>query len=676
MITDQFPAVDIVLFEGVPTFTVELRPLARLARISGELVGLYQGHMPMVLRVIGGTVENNTVNVHYAGPGWTISDQIRRITPGLFHCQRTWRNESNRGQEVVLTCGLERLTDVSFYMIPAVSYNGNHWGGGLEPKGLLDASLLSSQKVTCLGKGRWVFGGDRSSLPACTITEGNGYVVGLYAAPEDASHAACSLEPVVDGMIHWLYWPLQEQPRTYIRRDAYAPGISHTLHLDAGSSCTRSFFIAIHRSSGFHHGYCTILDEAWAQFYHEVPARYPPQQLWALGIQFAKESLWVESDEFVGFSIGLTLQDGQWVQRPFWRYEIGWCGQGAGLAVALLQDYLWHGDEDSWRRGEAALDFWMNRGRFPNGLFYTNFDYALEGILNPPLDTCNLGWGAYHYLCAWEMAEKASRPRPEWLNMGLGVCNFFSRHAAPDGKLGRFWNAEGHLLDVDGTIGSFLIWPLIKAYRITHERSYLQAAEQAYRAYAEDDLARVQCTAGALDTDCIDKESAWPLLIAGLDLYEVTGNPYYLCQAELAAYYMASWQRHYTLTYPNDTPAAEMGYDTFGGTSVSVQHHHLDPWGALLALGWLRLAAITGKEIWRQRALATWHQSTMGLSDGSLTLKGITRPPGGQDEGFFHTRWGGEPGDVSDWLVAWPTALRLITLMHWPKWNDLEFKAG
>jgi len=113
-------------------------------------------------------------------------------------------------------------------------------------------------------------------------------------------------------------------------------------------------------------------------------------------------------------------------------------------------------------------------------------------------------------------------------------------------------------------------------------------------------------------------------------------------------------------------------YDTFGGTSVSVQHHHLDPWAALIALGWLRLSRATGKSIWRERATAAWRQATIGVSDGSLILKGVVRPAGGQDEGFYHTRWGGPPGGVSDWLVAWPSAFRLITLYHWSHWDDLE----
>ena len=41
--------------------------------------------------------------------------------------------------------------------------------------------------------------------------------------------------------------------------------------------------------------------------------------------------------------------------------------------------------------------------------------------------------------------------------------------------------------------------------------------------------------------------------------------------------------------------------------------------------------------------------------------QGKLRPEGSQGEGYFHTRWA-EPFDVSEWLVAWPTAFRLEVL--------------
>ncbi len=602
--------------------------------------------------------------ITYAGQGWRVTDRIERVADGEFLCERTWCNESAQSEHVVLSLSIEHPGRDLAYVIPAVNYNGNGWGRGQEPKGLYDSADA--------GQALWVFGGDRGSVPACTISEDARCAVALHGVPEDAAQSGCALEPLSAGLRHWLFWPLQEWPRTYTRRDVYAPAIRNTVELPPGASCTRRFLVLIKPAPHRHGGTAAILDTAWARFRKYVPAVHSPEQLWALGVRFAKECLWVESDQFVGFSIGLTWQDGRWVQHPDVRYEIGWCGQNGGFATLLLQDYLWSGSEDSWRRGAAVLDFWADHGRFANGLLVTHFEDKLNGVANPELDTCNLGHGAYQFLLASTLAERARRPQPRWRETGLGICDFFTRHALANGKLGRSWYADGEIGEADGTSGCSLVWALAQAYRLTGARRYLDTAVRAYRAYAEDDLARWQCTAGALDTDCVDKETAFALLLPGLDLYEITGDRYYLEQAEAAAYYLASWQWHYNLDYAAGTPAAAMGYATYGGTSVSVQHHHLDPWGALIALGWLRLGRSAGKPIWTERAAAAWRQATIGVSDGTLALKGSVRPAGGQDEGFYHTRWGGAPGDVSDWLVAWPAAFRMITLQGWDEWDILR----
>jgi hypothetical protein len=637
--------------------------------------------MGVTLERTGQVAGEGAPDVEYAGWGWTASDHITQTAPGRWTCDRTWRNASDTAQEVVLGCEIEHPGADPFYLIPAVSYNGNHWGGGSEPKGLIDTAGGAGQP--------WVFGGDRASVPGCTISESDGWMVALYGAEQDAAASGCSLAPIEGpaprtGIVHRLYWPLEEGPRTYVARDRYAPAVRSMLRLAPGEACSRTFYVVIAPAPTPRQGYAAVLDDAWARCYHDVPARFTPGQLWHLGIRFAKESLWVETDDFVGFTIGLTRQDGRWVQHPGRRYEIGWCGQNAGLAAALLQDYVWSGDVDSWRRGAAVLNFWSMHARLDNGLFYTHYDDKLAGVPDPDLDTCNLGHGAYQFLLASELAEQAGQPRRAWREMGLAACEFFVHHALPNGKLGRAWGVDGRCKAADGTIGCSMVWPLAKAYRMTGRPEFLQTAERAYHAYADDDLARLACTAGALDTDCIDKETAFPLLVAGLDLFEITGDEYYLAAAERAAYYLATWQWHYRGIYPPGSPAAALGYDTFGGTSVSVQHHHLDPWAALIALGWLRLAQFTGRVIWRERATAAWRQSTIGVSDGALAIWGVLRPAGAQDEGFYHTRWSGShggaeyaggphgpAGGVSDWLVAWPAAFRLITLMHWRQWGDL-----
>lgn len=668
--TTNSPEITLTMRDGVLTFAADAQAVAQQLPPAIAVTGLHGGASPLRLSVATAAISAAPVaaaTVEYSGDGWAVTDRIEQSAPGQFRVERLWRNLSAQAQEVVLSCELLHLGDDLFSLIPAVSYNGNRWGGGREPKGFYDESGERPRT--------WVFGGDRVSVPGCTISQGAGYAVALYTTPDAAAHSGCSMQRGAQGLRHGLMWPLQEAPSSYVRRDSYGPGIHTTEHLDPGAACTRTFFVVISPVTEPHGGYGAVLDAAWERFYHHVPAQHSPQQLWSLGVRFAKEQLWVESDEFVGFSIGLTLRDGAWVQRPDWRYEIGWCGQNAGLAAMLLQDFLWHGDEESWRRGAATLDHWSQTGRLASGLFYTNFDHKLAGIANPELDTCNLGHGAYHFLLASELAEKAGRPRALWRETGLAACDFFVEHALPNGKLGKLWTGQGECQDPDGTIGCSVVWPLTKAYRMTGNDAYLHTAMRAYRAYADDDLAQLRCTAGALDTDCIDKETAFALLLPGVELYELTGDRTFLQQAEKAAYYLASWQWHYSLAFAPGTPAAVMGYDTFGGTSVSVQHHHLDPWGALIALGWLRLARASRKAIWRQRGAAAWRQASIGVSDGSLVFNGIARPAGGQDEGFYHTRWSGQPGykpgEVSDWLVAWPTAFRLITLQHWSQWDDL-----
>jgi hypothetical protein len=125
--------------------------------------------------------------------------------------------------------------------------------------------------------------------------------------------------------------------------------------------------------------------------------------------------------------------------------------------------------------------------------------------------------------------------------------------------------------------------------------------------------------------------------------------------------------------YPVGTVLRELGYDTFGGTAVSTQHHHQDPYALIIVNDWIKLANMTHKAIWRDRAVAAWANGTIGISGGDLVVMGKKRPYGSQDEGFLHTRWL-QPFAVSQWLVAWPTAFRLETLRQATNWGVFDKK--
>jgi len=247
------------------------------------------------------------------------------------------------------------------------------------------------------------------------------------------------------------------------------------------------------------------------------------------------------------------------------------------------------------------------------------------------------------------------------------------RASSHQGAIGAAMYVDGTTLGLDGTIGAFIIPGMLSAYRATNSRSYLDSAERAFRFYHEEFEELGFTTVGALDTDCIDKESAWPLLHSGLTLFSITKDRGYVSAAEAAAYYTATWQYHHTVPIPPDGMLAAMQYDSFGGTAVSTQHHHRDPWAVRFVPAYLKLAELTGNDIWAQRAEASWCNGMTGVSDGTLVLAGVRLPRGTRCEGSFHRRWQ-DPGNASLWLVAWPTAFRSEVLRELSDWSVLPAK--
>lgn len=583
-------------------------------------------------------------------------DRFDQVQPEIFHWTRIWR--AKQSGPVRLTMDFHAGHRAEYSMIPGVSYDGNRWGSGNEPKGF----EVHGEP--------WVFASHRTSVPGCTYSEGAGRSVALFGAGTKGGFS-CSLVPEADRTLHRLVWPEEETPQTYVARDNYGPPYRDTLFLSEGQSAIASAYLVFADASKSKTAWRTALDHAWDLNHHEVSPWFPPSDLWRLGVRYAKESLWAEEGPFRGFSIGLVWTESGWRQRPTRKYEIGWAGQNGSLANSLLWDYLKNGDEDSRDKALSCLDAWAEHGRLGGGLFLHLFDFVLGGCKSPPeIDACNLGDAALEFLEAAVLCERCGVSRPTYRQVGLDICEFIVRQMAPTGRIGRAWAQDGTLTHADGTIGAFCIPPLLRAHELMREPRYLDAAQRAYEYYIGGLLEQGFTTAGALDTDCIDKESALPLMDSGVWLYRLTSEPRYLEWAEDAAYYLASWQWHHTVPFGADTTLGKLGYDTFGGTSVSAQHHHQDPFALSFVPSFLELARLTGNERWRQRARAAWANGTIGISDGDLVIRGKLRPAGSQDEAFFHTRWL-DFGDVCDWLVSWPTAFRLCTLRRLPDWSAL-----
>ncbi len=599
-------------------------------------------------------------------------------TEGIRHTARAERVDA---ETYCITCEFKAEKDVddarlqvgfthpspsNYWMIPAVSYNGNHWGKGQEPKGADE-------------NGQWrTLSYRRTPIPGAMYSEGSSYAFATWSeVPLEADKDfSISLQPDKEQTSHRYLWPEEEMPVTYSGRDRFDKGYRKTCPLGKGEKVEMKVYLHIAPMQKEHAAMRSFLEKAWEMAGKPEVEVLPPQRLWELGTQYARESLWAEEGDYRGFSIGLTLApDGNWQQRPGGKYEIGWCGQNASLAITLLQDYLKNGRQESLEKGMATLDTW-SRCALPNGLFVCHYDNILYGNQGP-IDACNLGTAAVNYFEACDMARQCGFERPQYEQLAYAICDFVMKDQQPNGCFAKGWTPEGEALYREGTVGCFMVPALIEAYRRSRNEAYLASARRAYDFYIRELHENGFTTAGALDTWCIDKESSISLLRSALRLYRLTQEKSFVEDAVAISYYLSTWLWHYDEAYPPGDNFADYGFHTFGATSVSVQHNHLDPYALYWVPEWIELSDITGDSQWRQKARAIWRNGNQLVSDGTLEINGHLRPAGSQNEAYFECQWGFTGNTdihrINDWLVAWPGAFRLETLRRlWDRWEEVE----
>ncbi len=548
--------------------------------------------------------------------------------------------------------------EVEFYMIPGINYNGNFWGDGKEPKGLLD------------GEKPWRFAGHRSGIPAGMFAQTTYTAIGIFAGPENPVGSSMEMEQVEGkGFCMRLRFPEQEGPRVYCARDRYEEEPYRESVWMQGGRITFSAWIVVKEPEGSY-DYAMFLHKAWqlCEEKKQLPL-LTGQEVWSLGMDFVKNRLYFEENQFAGFCMGLTWNGERWEQKRDY-LEIGWVGQNASLAVSLLYEYAFCKEEEALRRGLAVLDCWSKAAVLPNGLFRCRFDRIQKwgdevGNKEERNDAANLYSAVVELLEAYHLLETLGIEREVYRRTALGICTFAVEHQQENGSFAKAWYNDGTISDAEGTVGCYLAEALCAGFRECKKKEFLEAAVAGFTCYYREFERYGYTTAGALDTYCVDKESAIPLCRCALELFEITGETEYLRKAEKVSGYLATWQYHYNVPYGSHTLLGQMGYQTRGGTAVSVQHHHIDCYGLELCEAWEKLSVYTGKEIWSARAQAIWANSLQNISDGKVLIKGQRRPRGSQDEGILQTRWHTKKGEyfgVSEWLVAWNTAFRLKLL--------------
>ena len=562
-----------------------------------------------------------------------------------------------------MTMTLKRVEKTSYYLVPGINYNGNGWGSGLSYTGW-----------ECNGE-PWKWAWHRIPIPACTYVETGDYAVAMFG--EEDGNNCCSLSMSDEVASQNIHWPEQEGPKVLSKYCWWEPV---RVESDARSefSCIIKF-VKVDRPK---FAVRDLFDFAWRFFDRPLTMEKTPEHIKKLDLAFFRTLYHVLDHKVCGFAAGLNWNIDALAYRKHQMFGMGFVGQNGNIACALLRQYLKTGEEDLKDKAISTLDSWVKYAFLPNGLMLSSMkadpmqtDSHPNGEISPVIDSCNLGYGSFHMLEAYELTQKMGLERPEYKKAGLGICDFMVEHQQENGEFGRAWRVDGSLSMPNGTVGGFLIPGLLKAAEMTGEQKYFSAALKAFDRYYSEFLRTGYTTAGAIDTYCIDKESAAPLLRSALMFYAKTGDKRFINAAEDVAYYLVSWQYCYSVKFPKDSELAELGYDTFGGTTVSIANGGIDPWGIYFITDFLQLAELTGNDIWKSRARALWYNGIQLLSDGTLVIRGKVRPAGSQDESARTTRWGRLDKRyfiVSEWLVSWPGAFRQMVLDTLENWDLLR----
>ena len=589
-----------------------------------------------------------------------FSETCEQVNDWITRYKLTYKNTGEKAEIIPV---FETVTEgePDFYMIPCCAYQGNEWGTCREPKGMERD-----------GK-PWIFSSDRVAVPGCSIVEMQESCHALFADHTAPSSDASSTVYVREGnTIQRIYFSHVEYPVTYVRKFDYDPPVIRYLTLDRGEemSFTCYTYSCPKSNPGELYGYVSLFDFINTEYLEMLEETVSAERVKELNFDFIESVTECKEGKYIS-NIGF-LPDGvhrngdpnsTFLFRKGGNYEIGWCGQNISVAEMYIRRYLEKGCQTDLEIGTGIMDTWLER-RYENGLMSTTMNAPMGD--SERMDTCNLGWFVWKATVACELLKKAGKDPAKYEQAVRAMCDFFLKDY-PEGGFPQMVNSRGEVALKEGGAGAMLLVGFLHAYRYFGEKDYLARAVSAFDFYYDVYLKNSIAAGGALDTYCVDKESAGPVLRAALLLHEITEDKAYLDKAEKIAHYLMTWCFYHDVEFPAESDSGRMGLRTTGGTSVSTAHHHLDCWGAYYVPDMIRLYRLTGNRAYANHARILWRFTVQYISDGELVLHGMKRMAGAQNEAIFQNLWCTEAdgimrGTLNDWLIIWVKTFQLDAL--------------
>lgn len=582
----------------------------------------------------------------------------KQVSRHITKVEISYINDGETAQ-LIPTIELRTRGEVSFYMIPCVLYNGNEFGSEQAPKGMRYQGEP------------WIFPADRTGIPACTIAETKEKCFALFAGNDDISkNCSCSLYVENGEIVQRIYFAHLEMPKAYTNKYIFSePIVDIPVLMSGEKKCFTCYLYEYEKVPDENcYGYKKLFDYINKEYCELTQERIPVEKVKDWNWEFI-HSLIEQVDcgilSNMGFLPNGEHRIGDKNCRFMWRksgkYQAGWCGQNLLIAELYLRSFLEKGIQTDEEIGKAILDAWLLR-QHDNGLISTLYDVPFN---DEELDTCNEGWIISELVMCSSLLKEAGEEVSTYENAAKKVCGYFLKNY-PHGEFPQILRGDGNALVEKGGAGAFIMLGFVQAYEYFKKAEYLELAEKSFNFYYNAYLKQSLAAGGALDTYCIDKESAGPILRAAISLYRETGKRYYLDCAENAAHYLMTWCFYHNIEFDKNSDCGKLNLYTIGGTAVSVSHHHLDCWGAYYVPDMIELCRLTGNTAYEKHAEILWRFITQYISDGTLKLHNMVRSRGMQNEAVFHCNWGfsefqedkAVKGSLNDWMVAWVKAFQ------------------
>lgn len=583
------------------------------------------------------------------------------------------------------------------FMFPGINYNGNNFG---------DSVMNLPQGWERDGQ-PWIFSYDRGSIPSCTISENDSRVFALFASDKDTASyvSSCSMEKLSDGSFrHMIYWPVTEAPVVYDDKLKFSERYDTYLTLAPGETFSVSAIACTGKPLYPEYGFANVFPVAFRRINHDVPLCRSVAEVLRLDKAFQdwgrrqdENGYWYstilddqmfragyygtgKSDD--GYTVAdyennpalnrwhtsemadsKKLKPGEYVYG--YGRELGFAGQTFQTARLSIIYGLENGSQEDVDFGLKVMRSWIQKRRFPNGIFMSNRN---RGHNNR--DASNLGWAISELTRVSQALRAHGMDASDLEAAATQLVEVILPGVREDGALGSVWNGDtGEVVTYNGDGGGFMLMGLVRYWLATGDERLKPVIDNAFKYYYESDINHFRCFGGAMDCASIDKEGIHPYFTSAKLMYEATNDSSYLDYARKAAWYFVSWLYIQNPVYDADDDLTVFGIKPAGANIVGVEHPAVDEYGAILLGEFLWLSRVDNEPMWREVAELIWRNGTQAFADENhLVWNGLERPLGSKNEALFPSQWSKyrtkeyKRGSINNHLTAWQGVYRTASI--------------